>query len=76
LDGGVTNPIIVLASTSRRAEMRKLLALIVAGLFAVATGAVFAASHAGAKIDDKEKKTDTKKTDGKKEEEKKAEPKK
>lgn len=56
--------------------MRKLLALIVAGLLAVATGAVFAASHAGAKMDDKEKKTDTKKTDGKKEEEKKAEPKK
>lgn len=50
--------------------MRKLLAIVVAGLFAVSTATVFAASHAGAKMDDKDKKTDTKKTDGKKEEKK------
>ncbi|MBL8526962.1 MAG: hypothetical protein JNL68_04710 [Burkholderiales bacterium] len=55
--------------------MRKLFAFVVAGLLAVSTTAVFAASHAGAKMDDKDKKTDTKKTDGK-QEEKKPEPKK
>jgi Spy/CpxP family protein refolding chaperone len=51
--------------------MRKLLAFVVAGLFAVSTATALAASHAGAKMDDKDKKTDTKKADqGKKEEKK------
>ena len=61
--------------TWRRTAMRKLFAFVVAGLLAVSTTAVFAASHAGAKMDDKDKKTDTKKTDGN-QEEKKPEPKK
>lgn len=60
--------------------MRKLFAFVVAGLFAASTTAVFAASHAGAKMDDKDKQTDTKKTDTKKTDgkpaEKKPEPKK
>jgi Spy/CpxP family protein refolding chaperone len=54
--------------------MRKLLTAIVAGLFVISTGSVFAASHAGAKMDDKDKKTDVK-SDPKKDE-KKPEPKK
>lgn len=56
--------------------MRRLLAVLVAGLFAASTATVIAASHAGAKMDDKEKKTDTKKTDEGKKEEKKPEQKK
>jgi Spy/CpxP family protein refolding chaperone len=66
----------------RRIQMRKLLAAVVAGLFALSTVTVFAASHAGAKMDDKdkEKKTDTKPADSKpadsKPDEKKPEPKK
>ena len=36
--------------------MRKLLTIVVAALFALSTGSVFAASHAGAKMDDKDKK--------------------
>lgn len=51
--------------------MRKLLTTLAAALFAVSTGAVFAASHAGAKMDDKEKKTDAK-PDPKKDEKKSA----
>jgi Spy/CpxP family protein refolding chaperone len=37
--------------------MRKLLTVVVAALFALSTGSVLAASHAGAKMDDKDKKT-------------------
>ena len=59
--------------------MRKLAAVVVAGLFGLSTATVFAASHAGAKMDDKDKKadvkTDTKPAEGKPAE-KKPEPKK
>lgn len=54
--------------------MRKLLTVVIACLFALSTGSVVAASHAGAKMDDKDKKTDVK-TDSKKDD-KKPEPKK
>ena len=40
--------------------MRKLAAVVVAGLFGLSTATVFAASHAGAKMDDKDKKADVK----------------
>ena len=46
--------------------MRKLLTFAVAILFAFGTGATLAASHAGAKMDDKDKKSDMKKADTKK----------
>ncbi|MET1083035.1 MAG: hypothetical protein ABWY12_08330 [Burkholderiales bacterium] len=45
--------------------MRKLLTVVIACLFALSTGSVVAASHAGAKMDDKDKKTDSKKDDKK-----------
>ena len=46
--------------------MRNLLSLAVAALFALSAGAALAASHAGAKMDDKDKKSDMKKADAKK----------
>lgn len=45
--------------------MRNLLTLAVATLFAISTGAALAASHAGAKMDDKDKKSDAKTADKK-----------
>jgi hypothetical protein len=55
--------------------MRRLIAFVVAGVFGLSSATAFAASHAGAKMDDKEKKTDTKPAEGK-QDEKKPEPKK
>jgi len=51
--------------------MRKLLTVAVAALFALATSAALAASHAGAKMDDKDKKSDAKTADSKKDDKKK-----
>ena len=51
--------------------MSKLLSMIVAAVFAVSTGSVLAASHAGAKMDDKKMEKKDEKKDGMKKDEKK-----
>jgi len=51
--------------------MRKLIAAVVAAMFALSTGSVLAASHAGAKMDDKKMEKKDEKKDGMKKDEKK-----
>jgi mannitol-specific phosphotransferase system IIBC component len=50
--------------------MRKLIAVVVAAMFALSTGSVLAASHAGAKMDDKKMEKKDEKKDAKKDEKK------